>query len=159
MHDTLLRSNLEALKMTEADMKLYQGYRENCKKEIRKLQVILESVQAKKKERIWIKNQTNGDLDESRLVEGIIGDKNIYKIRGDNQNTVMYQEHPKRIRIVFDLSASMVRFNGHDLRLERSLECALLIMEAFKSFGHAFDIYLSGHSGIVKFDFRGRPLH
>ena len=31
-------------------------------------QVILESVEAKEKERVWIKNQTQGDLDDNRLV-------------------------------------------------------------------------------------------
>lgn len=49
---------------------------------------------------------------------------------------------------VFDLSASMTRFNGHDGRLDRSLECALLIMEAFKGFEHKFRYKISGHSVI-----------
>lgn len=48
---------------------------------------------------------------------------------------------------IFDLSASMTRFNGHDGRLDRSLECALLIMEAFKNFEHKFQYRIAGHSG------------
>ena len=39
--------------------------------------------------------------------------------------------YPKRIRLVVDVSGSMYRFNGHDGRLERSLEAVLMVMEAF----------------------------
>jgi hypothetical protein len=48
----------------------------------------------------------------------------------------------------------MVRFNGHDRRMERSLEAAisqefliLVLMEAFRSVEHKFDYRLFGHSG------------
>lgn len=41
----------------------------------------------------------------------------------------------------------MTRFNGVDSRLDRSLECALLLMEASKSFEHKFQYTMSGHSG------------
>ena len=41
------------------------------------------------------------------------------------------QLYPKRIRLVVDVSGSMFRFNGHDGRLERTLEAALMVMEAF----------------------------
>ena len=41
------------------------------------------------------------------------------------------QVYPKRIRLVVDVSGSMYRFNGHDGRLERTLEAALMVMEAF----------------------------
>ena len=40
------------------------------------------------------------------------------------------QRKPKRIRLCFDVSGSMYRFNGYDQRLQRSLEAALLVMEA-----------------------------
>jgi hypothetical protein len=39
------------------------------------------------------------------------------------------QRLPKRLHFVLDVSGSMYRFNGSDQRLERLLECALLIME------------------------------
>ena len=39
--------------------------------------------------------------------------------------------YSKRIRLVVDVSGSMYRFNGHDGRLERSLEAVLMVMEAF----------------------------
>lgn len=42
---------------------------------------------------------------------------------------------------------SMYRFNAHDRRLERSLEVALMLMEAFRGFEHKFAYRLIGHSG------------
>lgn len=40
------------------------------------------------------------------------------------------QLKPKRIRLCFDVSGSMYRFNGYDQRLQKSLETALLVMES-----------------------------
>ena len=53
------------------------------------------------------------------------GERAIYKRRGEKEDDPGFQQKPKKMYIVFDLSASMMRFNGHDSRLDRSLECAL----------------------------------
>lgn len=132
--------------MTEKDYQRYLGYKENVKREIRELRAILDTVEAKNKERIWKKNQTSGDVDEAKLIEGLAGEKSIYKIRGENTDNY-FQRLPKKMYIVFDLSASMMRFNGHDGRMDRSLECALMLMEAFKGFEYKFNYQLFGHSG------------
>jgi hypothetical protein len=34
---------------------------------VRELRVILESVEAKKHERVWLKNQSSGDLDDTKM--------------------------------------------------------------------------------------------
>ena len=39
------------------------------------LRNILEALHAKGKERQWLKHQSYGDLDESKLVEGLTGEK------------------------------------------------------------------------------------
>ena len=39
------------------------------------------------------------------------------------------------------------RFNGYDRRLDRMLECALLVMEAFQGFDDIFQYEIVGHSG------------
>ena len=104
----------------------------------------MEATEAKSKERVWLRNQVSGDFDDTRLIENVTGEKAIYKRRGEDDSH--FQRTPKKMYIVFDLSASMMRFNGHDARLDRSLECALLIMEAFKNFEHKFTYRLSGHS-------------
>ncbi|OAD73054.1 hypothetical protein PHYBLDRAFT_159083, partial [Phycomyces blakesleeanus NRRL 1555(-)] len=41
----------------------------------------------------------------------------------------------------------MFRFNAHDRRLERSMEVALMLMEAFRGFEHKFAYRIVGHSG------------
>ena len=45
-------------------------------------------MQAKSKERQWLKNQTHGDLDDAKLIDGITGEKNVYKRRGEKEPEV-----------------------------------------------------------------------
>lgn len=44
---------------------------ENIRREVRELRVILESVEAKKHERVWLKNQSSGDLDDTKMYVSI----------------------------------------------------------------------------------------
>jgi hypothetical protein len=37
---------------------------------------------AKEEERVWVKRQTDGELDFSRLTEGLTGEATVYKRRG-----------------------------------------------------------------------------
>ncbi|KAF9979600.1 von Willebrand factor A domain-containing protein 8 [Mortierella antarctica] len=147
MHNMTMRKHLAAMDMTAADAKIYMSYMENVQREIRELRVILESIEAKNKERVWLKNQSSGDLDDTKLIEGLTGDHNIYKLRGDQDPEMGFQQKPKKMYFVFDLSASMFRFNNHDRRLERSMEVALMIMESFRNFEHKFAYSIIGHSG------------
>jgi hypothetical protein len=80
---------------------------------------------AKEEERVWVKRQTDGELDDSRLTEGLTGEATVYKRRGMEKpelgrpqikcvffssSVYIYSSflyRPKRIRFVFDLSASM----------------------------------------------------
>ena len=50
------------------------------------------------------------------------------------------QQKPKRLKIIVDVSGSMYRFNGHDSRLEREMEAALMVMEAFEGYEHKFKV-------------------
>lgn len=45
----------------------YNTFMENIRREVRELRVILESVEAKKHERVWLKNQSSGDLDDTKM--------------------------------------------------------------------------------------------
>ena len=47
-------------------------------------------MQAKSKERQWLKNQTHGDLDDAKLIDGITGEKNVYKRRGEKEPEVYH---------------------------------------------------------------------
>jgi hypothetical protein len=71
----------------------------------------------------------------------------IYKTRGEEDpEPGAFQQKPKRLRFVMDVSAryflevssfsplvrSMYRYNGGDGRLDRMLECVKMIIEAFQ---------------------------
>ena len=42
----------------------------------------LTDLAAREEERVWVKRQTDGELDDSRLTEGLTGEATVYKRRG-----------------------------------------------------------------------------
>lgn len=143
-----LEKKLKEIDMTEGDLQLYSNYLQAVSQQVSQLRVILAAVDAKAKERQWLKLKTSGDLDDMRLVEGITGEKTIYKHRGEHDPTPGGpQEKPKRLVFAFDVSASMYRFNQADRRLERMLETVVMIMESFKGFEHKYSYAIVGHAG------------
>merc|ERR1711879_1071343 len=83
-----------------------------------------------------------------RLIDGLTGEKSIYKKRGDQDPEVgSPQEKPKRLKLVVDVSGSMYRFNGHDQRLERMMESTLMVMEALEGYEEKLKYDIVGHSG------------
>jgi len=83
-----------------------------------------------------------------KLIEGLTGEKNIYKKRMEEEpEPGQPQQKPKRLRVVVDVSGSMYRFNGLDQRLERCMESACLVMEAFEGYKDKFQYEIWGHSG------------
>ncbi|KAL8292641.1 hypothetical protein RQP46_001253 [Phenoliferia psychrophenolica] len=106
-------------------------------------------LEANEEERIWLKRQSEGELDESKLTEGLTGETSIYKRRGmEKPELGAPQLKPKRIRFIFDLSASMYR-NQYDGRLTRSLEAAVMVLESFARLSRKekYRIDLVGQSG------------
>ncbi|KAJ3223480.1 von Willebrand factor A domain-containing protein 8 [Clydaea vesicula] len=67
LHDLAMKKRLQQLGMTGRDMETFQKYHQNVKREITELRRILETVEAKNKERVWLRNQSTGDLDDSKL--------------------------------------------------------------------------------------------
>ena len=72
---------------------------------------------------MWQKHKSSGDLDDNALVDGVAGDRNIYKCvtpscvsrldallnryRGEEKpEPGAIQERPKRLRFVIDLSGA-----------------------------------------------------
>jgi von Willebrand factor A domain-containing protein 8 len=47
--------------------------------------VYCSDLSAKEEERVWVKRQTDGELDDSRLTEGLTGEAAVYKRRGTAQ--------------------------------------------------------------------------
>ena len=149
MGEKAFRQRLREIQMSEYEHSVYTKYLTTVKKPIQQLRNILSSLEAKNKERQWLKNQNQGDLDDSKLVEAITGEKNIYRRRGDDPNAdnALTMEKPKRLRLVVDVSGSMYRFNGVDKRLEKQMESVLMVMEAFKGFETKIVYDIVGHSG------------
>ncbi|GBG25911.1 von Willebrand factor A domain-containing protein 8 [Hondaea fermentalgiana] len=138
---------LQKLDMSEHDAEKYDKYKEAVKTEVRELRVTLEGLEANDTERIWLKNQVTGDIDDSKLIDGLTGERAIYKRRSDlSPDSALFQAKPKRISFVFDASMSMTRYAA-DGRLQRSLEATTMILEAVKGMEHRFDIAMSAHSG------------
>lgn len=143
-----LAEKLAAINMSETELVGYEQMMNSIGGDIRQLRAVLEAAQAKSRERTWLKLETQGELDENRLVDGITGERNVYKRRGkENPYQGMMQEKPKRLRFVMDVSGSMYRFNGEDKRLNRLLEVTLMIMEALQGFEWKYQYSIVGHSG------------
>ncbi|KAI0372412.1 hypothetical protein BV20DRAFT_939833 [Pilatotrama ljubarskyi] len=126
-----LARRLEELSMSAGEAKGYTMLFEAVEGHIAQLHDLLENLAAREEERIWVKRQTDGELDDSRLTEGLTGEATVYKRRGMAKPELgRPQLKPKRIRFLFDVSASMYRFQ-YDGRLKRSMETAVMLMETF----------------------------
>lgn len=138
---------LQKINMSEFDAIKYNKYLTAVATEIRELRSVLESLESKEQERVWHNNQLVGDLDDQKLIDGLTGEKNVYKRRKEaDPNNPFFVTKPKRLSFVFDVSMSMSRY-ASDGRLERSLEAAVMIMESLKGFERKFDYRVVGHSG------------
>ncbi|KAL6302276.1 AAA domain-containing protein [Sparassis latifolia] len=155
-----LARRLEELNMSAGEARGYGALLTAVGSHIAQLHDLLENLAAKEEERVWVKRQTDGELDDSRLTEGLTGEATVYKRRGMAKPEMgRPQIKPKRIRFLFDISASMYRFQ-YDGRLKRSMETAVMLMETFdrltRKDKYVWDIY--GHSGdsaeipLVEFD-------
>merc|ERR1712054_471507 len=100
------------LNMDQVDEGKYDELYATVENEVNQLRVILQSVEAKEKERVWLRGKTTGELDDSRLVDMAIGEKNVYKKRGQREEARLIQRLPKRLSFLVDVSGSMAYFNG-----------------------------------------------
>ncbi|CDU22417.1 uncharacterized protein SPSC_01047 [Sporisorium scitamineum] len=118
--------------------------------QVQYLSNVLNDLKANRYERAWLTRQQEGELDERRLSEGLAGERGIFKRRAEMPpDPGAPQVKPKRIRIVLDLSASMYHMQ-YDGRLERELEVALMVMQAFtrvEDSAERFAVDMVGHSG------------
>ena len=74
--------------MSEYEAEIYEKFSSRVQRQVQSLRVLLESLQAKGKERHWVRHQTSGDLDDAKIIEGLTGEKNIYKKRADQEPEV-----------------------------------------------------------------------
>ncbi|KAJ8349982.1 hypothetical protein SKAU_G00251120 [Synaphobranchus kaupii] len=139
MAEKAFKDRLKEIHMSEYDGATYERFSGAVRRQVQSLRIILDSLQAKGKERQWLKNQALGELDDAKIIDGLTGEKAIYKRRGELEPELgTPQQKPKRLRLLVDVSGSMYRFNGVDGRLERSMEAVCMVMEALESYEHKF---------------------
>jgi von Willebrand factor A domain-containing protein 8 len=144
-----LQLKLKELNMNELDWEKYNHLQERVAPQIQQLRVLLRDIKRRKQERTWLKRQSTGELDDSRLVDAMAGEKDVFKKRGHPSDANLNSKHsaePMAIKLVVDISASMYRFNGFDGRLQTLLEATLMIMEALKD-DDRFSLTIVGHNG------------
>jgi hypothetical protein len=114
-----------------------------------RMRVALASRGARERERVWRRQQPSGELDDARIVDGVAGDRNIYRRRALDAAAAAATraQLPKRVRFVLDVSGSMYTFNRIDGRLDKLCELATFIMEAFEGLEEQFRYSIVGHSG------------
>ncbi|XP_073701902.1 von Willebrand factor A domain-containing protein 8 [Garra rufa] len=148
MGEKAFKQRLKEIDMSEYDATTYDRFSGAVRRQVQSLRIILDSLQAKGKERQWLRNQALGELDDAKIIDGLTGEKAIYKRRGELEPELgSPQQKPKRLRLLADVSGSMYRFNGVDGRLERSMEAVCMVMEALENYEHKFKYDIMGHSG------------
>jgi len=145
--DEAYAHRLQELDLTAHDEKEYTTFRDAVAAQIQGMRIVLQSHEAKERERAWLKQQTHGELDDTRIVDGIVGARNIYMRRGEADSLGSEQELPKRITFVMDISGSMYTFNRIDRRMQRLQEAAIFIIESFAGLEHKYEYSITGHSG------------
>ncbi|TYZ62616.1 hypothetical protein PybrP1_002376 [[Pythium] brassicae (nom. inval.)] len=150
MADEALAAKLQEIDMSAREWETYQTYFARVEHESAQLRAILDNLEAVAQERTWLKHQASGELDDAKLVDGVTGERLVFKKRGVSDSPFHHapsRATPARMLFVMDVSGSMYRFNGQDGRLERVLETSLMIMESFAGFEAKFDYCIMGHSG------------
>ena len=126
----------------------YERMRQACEAHVQQLRVVLESAEAREKERSWLRLKQSGELDETRLVDAAVGERQVFKQRGTPPVRLgSHQAKPKSLSFLLDASASMARGDRSDGRLQRMGQTAVLLMEALRGFEHKYEYSLTAHSG------------
>ena len=95
MNRKAFAEKLREIKMSEYDSQMYEQYSMGVRRQVQSIRNILDSLQAKSADRYfwnwsrflerlirtWLKNQTSGELDDNRLIDGLTGERSIYKKR------------------------------------------------------------------------------
>ena len=75
---------------------LYEDILCNVEPQVAQLRAIFRDAKDKKTERIWKRNCSDGELDDTRLVEGIAGERSVYKKRGEAEVRNQLGENTRR---------------------------------------------------------------
>ena len=73
---------MKDIKMGKQEFENYEYIRNKVQQQANQLRQMLEELNVRSQERIWLKNQTHGELDDAKLVDGLTGDRMVFKRRG-----------------------------------------------------------------------------
>ncbi|CAE7033917.1 VWA8 [Symbiodinium natans] len=142
-----LKRRLEEIHLSGGDYNFYSSLLGAVQGEVERLRAVLSGAAARQRERHW-RRGSEGELDETRLVDALAGESNVFRRRREREPRPGEPPmQPKRALFLFDASASMYRFNGTDGRLRRTCETAVMIMEALQGLESRFDYSLCCHDG------------
>lgn len=93
-----LAKRLAEIDLTTSQGAQYTQYHNAVLPHVQQLVTFLDNLEANEEERVWLKRQGDGELDESRLSEGLTGETTIYKRRGMEKRelTNVMQSAPSR---------------------------------------------------------------
>lgn len=77
-----LAARLAEIDLTSGQASIYSGYHDAVAAHVQQLVSFLDNLEANEEERVWLKRQADGELDDSRLTEGLTGESTVYKRRG-----------------------------------------------------------------------------
>lgn len=63
------------INMGKAEFESYERFRNVVQQHATQLRLILEEMTTRAKERVWLRNQNQGELDDAKLVDGLTGDR------------------------------------------------------------------------------------
>ena len=81
-----LAEHLKDISMGEREYKIYCDYKARVENHITTLRNLFEEMMRRSKERVWLRHQQIGELDDTKLIDGLTGDKMIFKRRGVPDN-------------------------------------------------------------------------
>ncbi|XP_064349192.1 von Willebrand factor A domain-containing protein 8 isoform X3 [Camelus dromedarius] len=83
MGQKAFQQRLKEIQMSEYDAATYERFSGAVRRQVHSLRIILDNLQAKGKERQWLRHQATGELDDAKIIDGLTGEKAIYKRRGE----------------------------------------------------------------------------
>uniref|UniRef100_A0A8D0WJY1 von Willebrand factor A domain-containing protein 8 n=1 Tax=Sus scrofa TaxID=9823 RepID=A0A8D0WJY1_PIG len=90
MGQKAFQQRLKEIQMSEYDAETYETFSGAVRRQVHSLRIILDNLQAKGKERQWLRHQATGELDDAKIIDGLTGEKAIYKRRGELEPQVSH---------------------------------------------------------------------
>jgi hypothetical protein len=81
-----LAERLKDIDMGKGEWDVYEAYYHRIATQVAQLRTVLESLESKASERVWLKHQSSGELDDSKLVDGMAGERLVFKRRGESSS-------------------------------------------------------------------------